>query len=170
MPWGIAAAVIAVVGAGVSAYGASEQADASKKAANYQAQVAANNAKIEASRRSMALQQGDQAAQQAELQQAQTLSAQRAALSANGIDLKEGSAQDLLATTKFLGGVDVNTIQSNAAREAWGYSVQGMNDQASGQLDKWKADNINPAKIGAMAGVSSLLSSASSYAVAKAVK
>ncbi len=170
MSFALVAVAFAVVGAGVSAYGASEQADASKKAANYQAQVADNNAKIAAQQRSSALQQGDIAAQQAQLQQAQTLSAQRAALSANGVDLTEGSAQDLLTTTKFLGAADVNTIQSNAAREAWGYSVQGSNLQAQSGLDKWKADNINPTGIGAMAGASSLLTSASSYASAKAAK
>ncbi len=161
---------VAAASAGMSAYSASEQADASKKAANYQAQVAANNAKIAQYQRSSAIQQGEVDAQTAMRQQAQTLSAQRAALASNGVDLTEGSSQDLLATTKFLGAADVNTIQSNAARQAWGYDVQGMNASASGQLDKWKADNINPAGIGAMAGASSLLSSASSYASAGAFK
>ena len=161
---------LAAAGAGMSAYSASEQADASKKAANYQAQVKANNAKIAEYQRSSAIQQGEVDAQNSMRQQAQTLSAQRAALASNGVDLTEGSSQDLLATTKFLGAADVNTIQSNAARQAWGYDVQGMNASAAGQLDKWKADNINPAGIGAMAGTQSLLSSASSYASAGAFK
>lgn len=161
---------LAAAGAGMSAYSASEQADASKKAANYQAQVNANNAKIAEYQRSSAIQQGEVDAQNSMRQQAQTLSAQRAALASNGVDLTEGSSQDLLATTKFLGAADVNTIQSNAARQAWGYDVQGMNASAAGQLDKWKADNINPAGIGAMAGTQSLLSSASSYASAGAFK
>lgn len=164
------AVATAVAGAGMSAYSASEQADASKKAANYQAQVNANNAKIAEYQRSSAIQQGEVDAQNAMRQQAQTLSAQRAALASNGVDLTEGSAQDLLATTKFLGAADVNTIQSNAARQAWGYDVQGTNASAAGQLDQWKADNINPAGIGAMAGASSLLSSASSYASSGALK
>ena len=161
---------LAAAGAGMSAYSASEQADASKKAANYQAQVNANNAKIAEYQRSSAIQQGEVDAQNSMRQQAQTLSAQRAALASNGVDLTEGSSQDLLATTKFLGAADVNTIQSNAARQAWGYDVQGTNASAAGQLDQWKADNINPAGIGAMAGTQSLLSSASSYASAGAFK
>lgn len=161
---------VALVTAATSAYGASQQADASKKAANYQAQVNRNNAILAGQQRSAAIQQGEVDAQTAMRQQAQTLSAQRAALASNGVDLTEGSSQDLLATTKFLGAADVNTIQSNAARQAWGYDVQGMNASASGQLDKWKADNINPAGIGAMAGTQSLLSSASSYASAGAFK
>ena len=160
----------ALIMAGMSAYQASEQADAQKKAANYQAQVDRNNATISSQQRSAAIQQGEVDTQTAMRQQAQTLSAQRAALASNGVDLTEGSSQDLLATTKFLGAADVNTIQSNAARQAWGYDVQGMNTSASGQLKQWQADSINPAGIGAMAGTQSLLSSASSYAAAGAFK
>ena len=161
---------VAVVSAGLSAYSAYQQADASKKAANYQAQVNRNNAILAGQQRSAALQQGEADTQTAMRQQAQTLSAQRAALASNGVDLTEGSSQDLLATTKFLGAADINTIQSNAARQAWGYDVQGINASAAGQLDQWQADNINPAGIGAMAGTQSLLSSASSFAAARAFK
>ena len=89
------------------------------------------------------------------------------AFGANGIDSTSGSAQNLLATTKVLGAQDVNTIQSNAAMTAWGYSVQGMNNQSSSILDKWKADNINPAAVGTIAGAQSLLGSATQYAMAK---
>lgn len=166
----LAVGITAVVAsAGISAYSASQQADAQKKAANYNAQVATNNAIVANQQRSSALQQGDIEAQQAQLHQAQVLGAQRASLSANGVDLTQGSAQDLLTTTKFLGAQDVNTIQSNAARTAWGYQVQGANDAASSTLSKWQADNINPAAIGLMTGAGSLLTSAGSYAMAKGI-
>jgi len=159
---------VSVAAAGLSAYSAYEQAKAQKQAGNYNAQVASNNATIALQQRSSALQQGDVAAQQAQLHQAQVLGAQRASLAANGIDLTQGSAQDLLTTTNLLGAADVNTIQSNAARTAWGYSVQNMNDNATSTLSKWQADSISPAKTGAMAGATSLLGSASSYATMKA--
>ena len=159
MPMIIAA--IAVVGAAtLSGIGAAQQADAAQKAAAYNAQVASNNATIDAQNRSSTLQQGEMDTQTAMRKQAQMIGAQRAQMSANGLDITQGSAQDMLASTKFLGGIDVNTIQSNAARQAWGYSIQGMNDQNAATMETWKANSINPAAIGAMAAGGSLLSAA----------
>ena len=158
-------AVTAAAGsAAIGGLSAANAASASQASANYNAQVAANNAVIAGQQRSVALQQGDAQAQQSELHQSQMLGEQKAALAANGVALDSGSAVDQLATTKFLGAQDVNTIQSNAARQAWGYEVQGANYTAQSNLDKWQAANTNPAGIGAMAGSSSLLSSASMYA------
>ena len=162
------AATAAVASAGLSAYSAYEQADAQKKTLNYQSQVAANNATIDLQQRSSSIQQGQLEAQQAQLHQAQILGAQRASLAANGIDLTQGSAQDLLTSTKFLGAQDVNTIQSNAARTAWGYDVQAMNDTSTSNLTKWQADSISPIGSALMTGTNSLLGSVSSYAGAKA--
>lgn len=167
MPFAYAAVAAAVIGAGLSAYSASEQADATKKQNEYQAMIEANNEKIAGYQRSAALQQGQEQAQQAMLAQSQTLSRQRAALAANGLDLNSGSAVDLMATTKFLGEQDVNQIEKNAARKAWGYTVEAANYKAASNLDKWKADSTSPTKVGVMTGVSSLLSSASLYAGSK---
>ena len=162
------AVVSAVTSATMQGVQASQNADAQKQAADYNAQVANNNAIIASQQRSTTLQQGELEAQNAMRKQASIIGDQRAQMSANGIDLTQGSAQDILASTKFLGGIDVNTIQSNAARQAWGYSVQGMNDKSAANLETWKANSINPAAIGAMAAGTSILSSvgsaASSYA------
>ena len=163
----IALASIAVGSAAMSGVSAATQANASKQSANYQAQVDQNNATIATQQRSAAIDQGQTQSMQAELQQSQLLSQQKADLTANGLNLNSGSAVDLLASTKFLGQQDVNAIQTNAARQAWGYSVQASNDQAQSSLAKWQADNTNPAAIGAMAGAGSLLSSASSYAMSR---
>ena len=160
---GAISAVTAIGSAGVAAYGASQQADAQQKAAGYQAQVDANNATIAGYQRSAALQQGESQAQQSMLRQASVLGQQRAALAANGVDVSQGSALDALSSTRFLGQQDVNVIQSNAAREAWGYGVQGGNDAAASALSRWRADNTSPFGAGAMAAGSSLLSSASQY-------
>ena len=116
------------------------------------------------------MQQGDKDAQLSQMHQAQVLGAQRASLAANGIDLTQGSAQDLLSTTKFMGAQDVATIQSNAARTAWGYQVQGSNESAQANLLQHQSDTTNPTKIGAMAGATSLMSSAGSYAMMKLSK
>jgi hypothetical protein len=163
-PVSMTMAVAGVASAAIGGVFAANQADAAQKSANYNAQVAQNNAVIAGQQRSVALQQGQEQVQQSELHQSQLLGEQKAALAANGVALDSGSAVDQLATTKFLGAQDVNAIQSNAARQAWGYEVQGSNDTAQSNLDKWQARNTNPAGIGVMAGSSSLLSSASMYA------
>ncbi len=170
MSFAYTAAAIAVVTAGLTAYSASEQASAQKKAANYQAQVEANNAKIAAWQRTDAINRGEVEAQKSMRERSQLIGKQRAALAANGVDLNQGSALDLLASTEFLGQEEVNTIQSNAAREAWGYQIQGQNYSNNSSFERWKASNANPGKAGAMAGASSLLSSASSYASSKAAR
>ena len=162
------AVVSSVASAAMQGVQSAQNADAAKQAADYNAQVANNNATIASQQRSSALQQGEVEAQNAMRKQAQMIGDQRAEMSANGIDITQGSAQDILASTKFLGGIDVNTIQSNAARQAWGYSIQGQNDRNSSVMETWKANSINPAAIGAMAAGTSILSSvgsaASSYA------
>ncbi len=168
MSWAaVVVGVAAVAAAGISAYSAAEQADARKKQFDYQAKVAENNAKIAAKQRSISLQQGKIDAENAMLQKANFMSKQKAVLASNGLDLNSGSAIDLLATTEFLGQQDVNAIQNNAARQAWGYSVNESNIRAEGNLKRWQSARENPGKAAAIAGVSSLLSSASSYASTK---
>jgi len=49
---------------------------------------------------------------------------QRAGFAAANIDVGYGSSVDVQADTAFLGELDALTIQTNAAREAWGYKVQ----------------------------------------------
>ena len=162
------AVVSAVTSATMQGVQASQNADAQKQAADYNAQVANNNAITASQQRSTTLQQGELEAQNAMRKQASIIGDQRAQMSANGIDLTQGSAQDILASTKFLGGIDVNTIQSNAARQAWGYSIQGQNDRNSSVMETWKANSINPAAIGAMAAGTSILSSIGSAATSYA--
>jgi len=159
----IAAAAVAAAGTGLSV---SQQADAQKKQAEYQAQVAANNAQIEKWQRSSALQKGEQEASRALQEQSQLLTSQRAALAANGVDVTQGSALDVLATTRFLGAQEQAAIQSNAAREAWGYDVSGQNQRNESAFSNGRARSINQAAQGGWAGGQSLLSSAASYGAA----
>lgn len=167
MSYAVTAAVVSAVISGVSTgIAASNQQDALE----YQSKVAENNAKIAAWQRSDALQRGEIEAQAAMRKQNELIGKQRALLSASGVDATQGSALDVLASTRFLGQQDVATIQSNAAREAWGYEVQGSNFKAQALLDKSQASNINPAMQGTLAAGTSLLSSASSYAGAGGFK
>lgn len=159
-----AGGLLAAGSAGLSALSAYTQANAAQAAAKYQSQVDANNALLAGYQQSAARQQGDLQAQQAMLQLSQTLGQQRAALAANGVDPSSGSSINQLASTRLLGEQDVNAIQSNAARAAWGYQTQAANYRGQSQLSAWQAANGNPLTIGLLRGGSSLLSSATLYA------
>ncbi|HEX7386243.1 MAG TPA: hypothetical protein VF285_03070 [Castellaniella sp.] len=77
-----------------------------------------------------ALSQGQQQVAAATMKAGQTKSAQRAALAANGVDVGEGNAAEIQASTEILKEIDANTITANAVRTAWGYRTQGLNMQA----------------------------------------
>ena len=146
--------------AGMSMVGAMNSADAQKQAFAYQAQVAANNADIARQQATLAIQNGQTREQTQQLKTGQIYGAQRAAMAANGIDLGEGSATDMLATTRFMGDRDALTIRDDAARSAWAARVQAASYDSQGSLMRAQGDAIDPM----MAGATSLLGSAASIA------
>lgn len=155
-----AAVAIMAVSAAVSAYGAYQTSQANKDAANYQAQVAQNNAQIASWNAQDALDRGQRAEADQRLKNSQFKGDQRASLAARGLDLGEGSPVDILATTDFMGERDALTIRDNAAKEAWGYRIQGNNANDNANLLRARADAENPT----MAAGMSLLGSAGSVA------
>ena len=116
----------AVLGA-ASSYG---NAKAKKGALRQQAQVDEWQAE-------QALNAGADQEQSSRLQTAQVFGKQRANMAANGVDLGEGSATDVLASTKLIGEHDALTIKDNASRTAWGYRTNAAVATA-------QADNIDP--------------------------
>jgi len=153
-------AALSAGSAGMQMVGAMGQASAQKAQYAYQAQVAENNAKIASEEASLAIQNGQVQEENQDLKTGAIYGAQRAAMAANGIDLDEGSATDVLATTKFMGNRDALTIRDNAMRQAWGYQVQAQNYTDNSKAMSATGDAINPL----MSGATSLLGSASSFA------
>ena len=148
----IAAAVIS----GVSAYSAAESQQAS---AEYQSQVAQNNADSADEAARDAIKRGEIAAQNQRRKNSQLLGTQRAVQAARGLDIGEGSALAILEDTAYFGEVDEQTIRDNAAREAWGISIQGGNYKAQAGLLDAQANGINPLFSGATAAAGSYLGS-----------
>jgi type II secretory pathway pseudopilin PulG len=138
-------------GMGMSAGGAYKSAVAKKIADNTNAQLATDQA-------SVAIDNGQIKAESADLRTGQIYGAQRAALGANGVDLSQGSATDVLASTKMLGAKDAATIMDNALTEAWGYKAQA---------DEYKseANQISPwtSAIGSLLGSAGSTSGQSSF-------
>lgn len=131
-----ALAIASLVSAGVSAYSQYKAGKAQKKAAvaagehaqeasESQAELADWNASIADLQAQDAIARG--AEQESRFRQGVRVmvGSQRAGLAASGVDVGFGSALDVQADAAFLGELDALTIRTNAARESWGYNVQG---------------------------------------------
>ncbi len=147
-------------GAAIGGVGAFNQTQGQQNSLEYQAQVAENNAQIAGDKSKFAVQIGNQAVQTSQINTANTFGAQRAAMAANGIDLGEGSATDVLTTTKYLGDRDALTIKDNAARQEWAYQTQAQNFTAESQYDSTIAKSLSPGLV----GLTSLLGGATGVA------
>lgn len=147
-------------GAGMSAAGSYYSARNDQLNLGLRADLADTNARIAELGAQSALAQGAREEQKSRLQTAQLKSAQRTAMAANGIDLGEGTAAQVLTATDLMGEIDAQTIQANAARSAWGYRTQAVDAKNQALISRAGAKSISPVS-GAAA---SLLGSAGSVA------
>ena len=144
-----------------SAIGAYGSASATKAADVYQAAIQGNNQQIDQWQASQAIVVGQQKEEMSDLQTGETYATQRATMAANGVDLSESaSAQEVLATTEVVGGINAATIKTNALNQAWGYQVNATNAENSQNFYNAAAKQINPNA----AVATSLLTSASNVA------
>lgn len=139
-----------------SYYGAQSQASSLK----FQADIADINARIAELGAQSELAAGEKQVAAQTLRAGQIKGAQRAAMAANGVDLGEGSAAEVQASTDIMKDIDKDTITANAVRSAWGYRTQATNSQIEALTKRATASGISP--IGSTA--SSLLGSAGSVA------
>lgn len=147
-------------GALSSAIGGFYSAKVAKINLEGQAFLADTNARIAELGAQSVLNQGQQEIGRATMQAGRLKSAQRVALAANGVDLGEGNAAELQASTDIMKEIDRNTIEANAVRSAWGYRTQAMNSQNDALVKRATAGSISP--FGSAA--TSLLGSAGSVA------
>jgi hypothetical protein len=131
-------------GAASSTVGSYYSARTSKTNLELQSSLADTNAKIAELGAQSALMQGEREEQKSRLQTAQLKSTQRTAMAANGIDLGEGSAAQVLTSTDLMGEIDASTIKANAARSAWGYRTQAVNEQNQATMSRAAASAISP--------------------------
>ena len=133
---------LGVVTRGMGAY---NKSSADKQSMQYQASVAQNNAILAQDKATIADAVGQQEVQTQDLKTAQTLGMQRANLAANGVDLGQGSANDILTSAKMMGNIDAATIQDNAMRQAWGYQNQAADFRSNANALSKMSLSINPA-------------------------
>lgn len=110
---------------GFTAYSQAASAKAAAKANAQQADMAAQDA----------IKRGDQQAADAQRNARQMVGAQRAAFSARGIDISDGTAASLIDQTDFFGQADAVTARNNARKEAYAYRARaaGFNAQADAE-------------------------------------
>lgn len=147
-------------GAGYSAMSARTQAQGQKNLLGYEAQVAGNQAAIAGYQADIAQQVGAAREQDSRLQNAQQFGSERAHMAASGVDLGQGSATDVLASTEYMGERNAMMIRDDTNRQVW----QDRNQQSMYQADQKaklaQMNAINPD----MAAFGSLLGSATSFA------
>ncbi len=156
-PWAIG---LSGAGSLLGAAGAYSSAEAQKTGLNYEANIAAANASLATYQANQSHVIGNMEANASQLKTAQTFGSQRASMAANGVDLSQGSANEVLASTKYLGSVDAMTIQDNATRNATAYGAEATNYATQSSMDTAMAGAINPN----MAAGTSLLTGAASLA------
>lgn len=156
-----AAALILTVGSaiigGISAH---NQGVAAKQQADYSAQVARNNDLLAKQYAETERQKGAVAEQNKREETAQRVSIVRAVGAANGLDVNSGTPLDLQADTARMGELDALTIRNNAARNAYGYEVQGINFRNAATLDESRGRYATQA--GNLGALSSIIGAASS--------
>ena len=154
------ATTLQIGGAVVAAIGAVSSAMSQRLALKGAAEIAEINAGIAERAAQQEMARGQEVIAQATERAGQVKGAQRAAMAANGIDLGEGSAAEVLTSTDLAKEHDMQVIQANAVRAAWGHRMSATSLGNQARADRAGAGSISPL----VAGTSSLLSSAGQIA------
>lgn len=152
-----------IVGGGLQAEGQLQSAKAESSTAEYNSQVAAQNAQIAGENVNLVGASGAAQVEAQELKNKSTYGALVAAESASGVDVNTGSAKQVQLSQKEVGQLDAMTIQSQAARQAFGYQTQETGFKAESVLGKSEAQYAKDA--GDIAAGSTLLGTISSAGI-----
>lgn len=133
----------ATAGLGLQVAGTALAAGSAYANADMQQKMAQRNAAVAGMQADDATRRGDLAAIEAQRRGNALAGAQRAGLSARGLDLSEGTPADIMGQTDFFTQSDVATARTNGRREAWSARAQQGNY-------RMQADAANPGL--AMAG------------------
>jgi multidrug efflux pump subunit AcrA (membrane-fusion protein) len=138
-----------IAGMVMSAMSSYQQSKAQQASMDYQAEVAHNNAISAEYQAQDAIKRGEVAEADQRRRTAMMKGSQTARLAANGLDISEGSALNILSDTDWMGEQDALTVRDNASREAWAYRQQGANSQSNSNMLSASADAQNPLFSGA---------------------
>jgi hypothetical protein len=158
---------IAGVGMGASAggsllgfLGAKQEGAAQSQMYQYQGGIAQLNKKIALQNADYAREVGEQESVRYGMKARFAEGKTKAAQGASGIDLGSGSSVDVRTSQHDIAQMDLATIRNNAARKAYGYEVEGVQDEAQSNLYGMAASNAE--KAGNIKAMGSLISGVSS--------
>jgi hypothetical protein len=140
--------------------GGFENAAAMKAQGNYASSIATTNASMARLKASQTLEAGDVAASRKDLETRGAVGTARAIAGGSGVDVNKGSPAMVQAGIETAGGVDVATIKNNAARAAWGYQTQAIQDTYTAQFETLTAKQkaIQSITTGGLSAISQPLS------------
>ena len=118
--------IMSGIGLGMQAVGGASAASGQRREADFQAGQLEREASLTDSARADVLRRGGQAAGQARMDGSQVIAAQRAIAGASGVAVDSGSVLDLMADSRLMSEFDAQTLENNAAREAWGLEVESQ--------------------------------------------
>ena len=148
------------LGIGVQAYGQYKSGKAAKKAATTaakeeervgaaqreaaesQAALSDYNAAAAGQQAQDAIERGADAESRFRTQVRGIIGTQRANQAAGNINVNWGSSVDVQADAAFLGEMDALQIRTNAAREAWGFKVEGYNYAQGAAIQRKEGYNL----------------------------
>lgn len=122
-----------------------QQAQQQEAYYNYQAQVAAQNAKIANENAALERQQGIEEARLQRMKTLQNIGAQTTAMAANGIDITQGTALDVIEDTATMGELDALQTRYNYERKAIQLEQSANNYQNQSNLDIIAGQNASKA-------------------------
>jgi len=152
---GTATSVVGQVKAGKAQKAAGE---AQAAAAESEAQIQDFNATVADQQAQDAIARGQQDEQRYRSQVRGLLGSQRAGFAGANVDVDFGSSVDVQADAAQLGELDALQIRTNAAREAWGYSVSATDYRNRAAVARKEGVNLD--KAGQAAASASYVSAA----------
>jgi hypothetical protein len=150
-------AVWTTANAASNAIGAWSQAQGQRTQLGLEATLADLNGQMKEQQARDAVAAGQRQSQAVMLQTARTKSGQRAAMAANGVGLDSDSAVNQLSSTDYMGQVDSNAVEGDAARQAMGLRMDAVTYRNQALMDRATRKTISPT----MSAVTSLIGSAS---------
>jgi len=112
------------------------QSSAARAQGDIQASVARTNAAIARLQAKQTIEAGSAEASKINQRTAQTVGSLRAAQGASGIAVNSGSNALITNAVTGMGMQDELTIRNNAARRAWGFETQAIQDTYKGQFEQ----------------------------------
>ena len=133
--------VIGVTSAAMGTYSAIQKADAIGKAGAINAATMRANAGLADRAAGDARERGQYQEGQERLQTDRLQGQQKSGYAAGNVDVKSGSAMDVLSDTSMMGELGAKIQQNNYAREAWGFGKQAASQRRQADITEQTAAN-----------------------------